>query len=200
MADSGLEPLLLSRDGRRTLENWVKRRSTARGLALRARAVLACADGGSDTAVAARLGVNFKTVSRRRARFLRDRLDGLTGEPWPGVLRTITDAQVEEVIGHPRDLRQPVRAQGARSAEAAAGPPARPAALHPGLLLLGQPGRAVVRRAAAPLPRPRGFLLPRRPHDGARRTDRALGRYRPAQLPPARLGAGGRFSAASVPL
>jgi transposase len=98
MADSRLEPLVLSQDERRTLKNWVKRRSTAQGLALRARIVLACADGGSNTAVAARLGVNFKTVSRWRARFLRDRLDGLTDEPRPGVPRTITDAQVEDVI------------------------------------------------------------------------------------------------------
>ena len=64
MADPRLEPLLLSPGERRTLETWVKRRSTAQGLALRARIVLACADGGSNTAVAARLGVNFKTVSR----------------------------------------------------------------------------------------------------------------------------------------
>jgi transposase len=60
--------------------------------------VLACAQGGSNTAVAARLGVNFKTVSRWRARFLQERLDGLSDEPRPGVPRTITDAQVEEVV------------------------------------------------------------------------------------------------------
>jgi transposase len=65
---------------------------------LRARIVLACAQGGSNIAVAARLGVNFKTVSRWRARFLARRLDGLTDEPRPGVPRTITDAQVEEVV------------------------------------------------------------------------------------------------------
>jgi transposase len=98
MGDSRLKPLVLSEDERRTLENWVRRRSTAQGLALRARIVLACADGGSNTAVAARLGVSFKTVSRWRARFLRDRLDGLTDDPRPGVPRTITDAQVEEVV------------------------------------------------------------------------------------------------------
>jgi hypothetical protein len=56
MADTRLEPLVLSEDERRTLENWVKRRSTAQGLALRARIVLACAEGASNLAVAARLG------------------------------------------------------------------------------------------------------------------------------------------------
>jgi transposase len=98
MGDSRLEPLVLSADERRTLENWVKRRSTAQGLAQRARIVLACADGGSNIAVAARLHVNRKTVNRWRARFLRERLDGLTDDPRPGVPRTITDAQVEEVV------------------------------------------------------------------------------------------------------
>ncbi|HXT94345.1 MAG TPA: IS630 family transposase [Trebonia sp.] len=98
MADSRLEPLALSEGERRTLENWVKRRSTAQGLALRARIVLACAEGGGNTAVAARLGIDRKTVRRWRGRFLRERLDGLTDEPRPGVPRTITDAQVEEVV------------------------------------------------------------------------------------------------------
>src|SRR5205807_5722420 len=98
MADTRLEPVVLSADERRTLENWVRRRSTAQGLAQRARIVLACADGGSNVAVAARLGVNYKTVSRWRSRFLRERLDGLTDDRRPGVPRTITDAQVEEVV------------------------------------------------------------------------------------------------------
>ena len=37
-------------------------------------------------------------VRRRRSRFLRQRLDGLSDDPRPGVPRTITDAQVEEVV------------------------------------------------------------------------------------------------------
>src|SRR5215469_2870979 len=98
MADPRLEPLVLSEDERRTLENWVKRRGTAQGLALRARIVLACAQGGSNLAVAARLGVSRTTVRKWRTRFLAKRLGGLGDEPRPGVPRTITDAQVEEVV------------------------------------------------------------------------------------------------------
>src|SRR5712671_7061058 len=96
MGDNRLEPLVLSRTERRTLENWAKRRKTAQGLALRARIVLACADGGPNIAVAARLGVSRTTVRKWRTRFLARRLDGLGDEPPPGVPRTISDAQVDE--------------------------------------------------------------------------------------------------------
>jgi len=90
MGDSRLEPLALSDAERQTLQGWARRRRTAQGLALRARIVLACAEGRSNTAVAARLGVNRGTVTRWRARFLAARLDGLSDEPRPGVPRTIT--------------------------------------------------------------------------------------------------------------
>ena len=98
MGDTRLEPLVLSDAERRTLENWAKRRKTAQGLALRARIVLACADGGPNIAVAARLGVSRATVRKWRTRFLARRLDGLGDEPRPGVPRTISDALVEEVV------------------------------------------------------------------------------------------------------
>jgi len=89
---------VLSEDERRTLENWVRRRSTAQGLALRARIVLVCAQGRNNTAVAARLGIDRRTVRKWRTRFLQGRLNGLTDDPRPGVPRTITDVQVEEVV------------------------------------------------------------------------------------------------------
>ena len=98
MGDTKLEPLVLFEAERRMLENWAKRRKTAQGLALRARIVLACAEGRSNVAVAARLGISRTTVKKWRARFLARRLDGLSDDPRPGVPRTISDAQVEEVV------------------------------------------------------------------------------------------------------
>src|SRR3954452_4029887 len=48
--------------------------------------------------MAAALGIWPQTVSRCRARFVTDRLDGLADEPRPGAARKITDGQVEAVI------------------------------------------------------------------------------------------------------
>jgi transposase len=91
-------PLVLSDDERQTLLAWSRRPTSAQRLALRARIVLACADGRSNTEVAATLSITLPTVGKWRQRFVEDRLDGLVDEPRPGAPRTLTDAQVEEVI------------------------------------------------------------------------------------------------------
>jgi hypothetical protein len=52
----------LSETERQVLDNWIKRRTTAQGLAPRARIVLACAEDGPNLTVAARVGVNRGTV------------------------------------------------------------------------------------------------------------------------------------------
>ena len=49
-----MPPLILDDTERETLERWVRRPKTAQGLALRARMILACAEGRSNTRVAAR--------------------------------------------------------------------------------------------------------------------------------------------------
>jgi transposase len=98
MAGKPRLPLVLTEAERRTLEGWASRRRTAQGLAQRSRIVLRCADGKTNTAVAAELGITRETVGRWRNRFVRDRFAGLSDEPRPGVPRTITDAQVEEVV------------------------------------------------------------------------------------------------------
>jgi transposase len=89
---------MLTDTDRRTLQGWTRRRKTAQALGIRARIVLACAEGGSNTAVAARLGMSRNTVRIWRARFLRDGPDGLLDEPRPGRPRTVSDEQVEQVV------------------------------------------------------------------------------------------------------
>lgn len=91
-------PIELTDSERETLSGWARRRRSAAGLAQRSRIVLACAEGETNTAVAARVGVSLPTVRRWRGRFAERRLDGLTDEPRPGQPRKITDRQVEEVI------------------------------------------------------------------------------------------------------
>jgi transposase len=98
MAGKPRLPLVLTDAERRTLQGWASRRKTAQGLAQRARIVLLCAEGKSNVAVAAELGITRETVGKWRSRFVRQRFAGLSDEPRPGVPRTITDAQIEEVV------------------------------------------------------------------------------------------------------
>jgi transposase len=90
--------LILTEDERVRLDSLAHRSRTAPYLARRARIVLACAEGHDNTVVAKRLRMSQTTVCKWRARFLRDRLDGLYDEPRPGAPRRISDAQIEQVI------------------------------------------------------------------------------------------------------
>ncbi len=90
--------LMLSETEREQLEALTLRRKTAQALALRARIVLACAAGADNKVVAARQRVTQQTVSKWRARFVEQRLDGLLDAPRPGAPRTIDDSRVDAVI------------------------------------------------------------------------------------------------------
>jgi transposase len=98
-------PLTLTNDERQALERWARRARTAQALALRARIVLACAEGATNKAVAEQLGVWPQTVTKWRGRFVRRRLESLSDEPRPGRPRSITDEQVEQVVT--RTLEEP---------------------------------------------------------------------------------------------
>jgi len=91
-------PLVLSDEERLTLQRLVKRRKSAQAIALRARIVLACAEGATNQAVAAEVGVTASTVTKWRNRFVEHRLKGLIDEYRSGAPRTVTDERVEAVI------------------------------------------------------------------------------------------------------
>jgi transposase len=91
-------PLILTDEERETLVRWSRRPKSAQALALRARIVLACAEGKTNKAVAEEVGVWPQTVTKWRGRFVRQRLEGLADEPRPGAPRTIADEQVEAVV------------------------------------------------------------------------------------------------------
>lgn len=93
-----IPPLILDEEERGSLEQLTRRQKTAQALALRARIVLVCASGKTNTAAAEELRVSKPTVGKWRRRFLERRLDGLLDEPRPGTPRKITDADVERVI------------------------------------------------------------------------------------------------------
>jgi transposase len=90
--------IALDEGEREQLERWARRPTSAQALALRARIVLAADQGLKNTEIAERLGIAHASVRKWRNRFAEHGVDGLTDEPRPGRPRTVSDAQVEEVI------------------------------------------------------------------------------------------------------
>jgi transposase len=90
--------LVVSDDERGALIRLTKRARVNRSLAFRARLVLACADGTTNSAVARQYRTTNATVGKWRQRFIARRLDGIYDEPRVGAPRTISDADVEAVI------------------------------------------------------------------------------------------------------
>ncbi len=90
--------LVLLGDEQVELERLTRRAAVNRNLAFRARLVLACASGMTNTAVARRYRTTNQTVGKWRKRFVKDRLEGLYDEPRPGAPRSVTDAEVEAVL------------------------------------------------------------------------------------------------------
>jgi transposase len=84
----------LDEGDRSTLLRWSRSSSVRAGLALRARIVLAVADGEGPSAISARLGVSRPTVTQWRDRFLAAGLDGLDDAPRSGRPKTVDDAAI----------------------------------------------------------------------------------------------------------
>ena len=105
---------------REELERVARRPKSAQQLSLRARIVLACAQGATNQAVARRLGVAGATVGKWRERFRTQRFAGLSDEQRSGAPRTIPDARVEEILRRTLESLPPNATQWSTRSMAAA--------------------------------------------------------------------------------
>jgi transposase len=92
------KPLNLTPEEKEKLVLLARRPKSAQAIAMRARIVLGCNEGLRNGAVAKKLHITGATVCKWRERFRVNRLEGLLDEPRPGAPRSITDAQVEQVV------------------------------------------------------------------------------------------------------
>src|SRR5260370_187595 len=94
---AALADVVLTVEEREVLERWARRPTSAQALAFRCRIVLAPAEGRASKQIAAELGCNHNTVSKRRGRFARRGFHGLHDEPRPGKPRTGRHQKLEQV-------------------------------------------------------------------------------------------------------
>lgn len=90
--------LEVTADERVDLERYARGRTTAQALAFRARIVLLCASGKTNTQVAREVKADLGVVGKWRKRFIKDRVAGLADLPRPNVHRKLDDERVEEVV------------------------------------------------------------------------------------------------------
>jgi transposase len=98
LAGRPIAPLLLAKSEREALLAWTRQPGCPQTLALRARLILLCAGGMSNTETAAHLGLTCQTVGKWRQRFVEKRLDGLLDEPRPGTPKKLSEADVDRVL------------------------------------------------------------------------------------------------------
>ena len=91
-------PLSISESERASLRALLRAGTTEQRLVMRARIVLAAADGTANERIAAELGVHRMTVLLWRGRFERERMAGLADAPRPGREPTYDRAARDRVI------------------------------------------------------------------------------------------------------
>lgn len=93
------QAVTLTDEERETLTKWARGRSTPTRLVLRAKIVLAAAEGQRNDAIAESFGCTRRTVGTWRMRFVTDRIAGIEKDaPRPGRSKIITPDIVAEII------------------------------------------------------------------------------------------------------
>ena len=98
MTNHPAPPLEVTDTERASLQSLLRAGTAGRRVEMRARIVLAAADGTANEQIAARLGVHRMTVLLWRGRFERDRMAGLADAPRPGRQPTYDQAARDWVI------------------------------------------------------------------------------------------------------
>jgi len=92
-------PLHLSPQQRRTLESWSRAHNTPQRVSTRARIILRAADGRSNNAIAAELGITRTPVIEWRKRFVAEGVESLGKiRPGRGRPRTVSATKVAEIV------------------------------------------------------------------------------------------------------
>jgi len=91
-------PIVLNQDTRRELEALSRSRSLPYALVRRAHIILLAAQGMSQSAIGAKVGLSRAKVGMWRQRFLKQGLLGLYDEPRPGGPRSISDERISQLI------------------------------------------------------------------------------------------------------
>ncbi|MBK5937155.1 hypothetical protein CCR81_10070 [Halorhodospira halophila] len=94
--------LSITPEERRRLNEMLTKRKGAKDEHLRAKIVLACAEGESAASIARRLEISSRTVSKWRGRFESYGIPGLEDAPRSGRPPKITDEQVQEIVDRVR--------------------------------------------------------------------------------------------------
>jgi len=97
MVNSSPFVIILSAAERRTLAIRANASRTAHRDVVRAKIILAAADGAANAVIAVQLDLHVDTVRKWRRRFVERRLAGLSDLPRPGSRRRFTAVQVAEV-------------------------------------------------------------------------------------------------------
>lgn len=88
----------LTADERAALEAYARRSNITYSVGVRARIVLMATEGLPARVISARLDCTRSVVNKWRARFVKDRLEGLYDAPRSGAPRSVTDEKIEQII------------------------------------------------------------------------------------------------------